>query len=121
MSTQGRLPGLIDPRFMISRYSTQKSAAQCHDLSGDRFFTIHSTPQSMAQEYALLRDDAITSLCAYVCVQGIEKMRASCKLAADVLEYAGTLVKVRLSSIFLDLGLQRVCSKQNCMPSFDIA
>ena len=27
-------------------------------------------------------------------VQGIQKMRAACRLAADVLEHAGTLVKV---------------------------
>ena len=29
------------------------------------------------------------------CAQGVERMRASGRLAADVLAYAGTLVKVR--------------------------
>ena len=47
----------------------------------------------------MFRDEPISS--HPLDAQGIERMRASCELAADVLAYAGTLVKVGHSSLFL--------------------
>ena len=59
------------PRYMTTRYTILAAILATHNC-----ITMSPTPHRMMH------------------VQGIEKMRASCKLAADVLAYAGTLVKV---------------------------
>lgn len=55
-------------------------------------------------------------LCAAV-LQGVERMRASCKLAAQVLQHAGTLVKPGVTTDEIDQAVHDMIVAAGAYPS----
>lgn len=50
-------------------------------------------------------------------MQGLQKMRASCKLAAEVLKYAGTLVKPGVTTEDIDIAVHDMITAAGAYPS----
>jgi methionyl aminopeptidase len=50
-------------------------------------------------------------------MQGLKKMRAACKLAAEVLEYAGTLVQPGVTTDAIDQAVHDMCVSRGAYPS----
>ena len=56
----------------------------------------------------------------FACHQGVEKMRAASQLAAKVLQYAGTLVKVKQSRQSGSQVLKAIRAPFSSPPAFDL-
>jgi hypothetical protein len=55
--------------------------------------------------------------CCAACLQGLVKMRAACKLAAEVLNYAGTLVRPGITTDEIDRAVHDMTVSRGAYPS----